>query len=106
MDKRDWRTPTTWNERFREALTILCGEPPPEWMVNAWFEPGCESMDLQNWAAEKARMPWAQGIVVIDAAEMLADTPAEGGMHAPHLLPNTISTNTEGQRRESAGPQS
>lgn len=39
-------------------------------------------MDLQNWASEKIRMPWAQGIVVIDAAQMLANDPAEGGMHA------------------------
>ena len=78
----DWTTPTTWDKRFRDALTVLCGEPPPEGAVEAWYEPGCDSMDLQNWASEKIRMPWAQGIVVIDAAQMLANDPAEGGMHA------------------------
>lgn len=80
---RTWRTPTTWEARFREALTVLCGEAPPPGMIEAWFEPGCDSMDLQEWAAEKCSMPWAQGIVVIDAAELLAEHPAEGAPHAP-----------------------
>lgn len=82
MDERDWMQPTTWVERFTEALTVLCGEPPPAGVVAAWFEPGSDSEELQNWAAAKCRMPWAQGIVVIDAAEVLADEPAEGDMHA------------------------
>lgn len=78
---RDWTTPTTWEERFREALKVLCGEPPPAGHVEAWFAPGSESLDLQHWASDKCSMPWAQGIVVIDAAEMLADNPAEGPYH-------------------------
>lgn len=81
--KVSWMTPSTWDARFREALTVLCGEAPPEAAVVAWLAPNSESMELQNWAAEKARMPWAQGLVVIDAARLLADTPAEGAEHAP-----------------------
>jgi len=85
IEMADWTTPTTWDQRFRDALTVLCGEPPPAGLVEAWFEPGCDSVELQNWASEKCRMVWAQGIVVIDAAEMLANDPAEGGMHADRL---------------------
>ena len=82
MANRSWMTPTTWDERFAEALTVLCGEAPPPGAIAAWFEPECDSMELQKWASEKCRMLWAQGIVVIDAATILADTPAEGEMHA------------------------
>ena len=71
-------SPTTWDQRFREALTLLCGEPPPVGAIEAWFEPGCDSDELQQWAIDKAKLPWAQGIVVIDAATVLADAPKEG----------------------------
>lgn len=86
---RDWRTPTTWSERFREALTVLCGEEPPNGSIEAWFQPGCDSTWLQHWASDACQMPWAQGIVVIDAACLLADTPAEGEMHAERMLQDT-----------------
>ena len=78
----DWTTPTSWQKRFRDALEVLCGGSPPVGAVEAWLEPGCDGAELQNWAASNSLVLWAQGIVVIDAAWMLADTPAEGADHA------------------------
>ncbi len=74
----DWRIPTTWVQRYREALALLCGEQPPESAVVDSLQPGADGWELQSWAAGKCRLAWAQGIVLIDAATILADTPAEG----------------------------
>jgi len=74
----DWRKPTTWGQRYREALTLLCGEAPPEIAVVESLQRGNDGWELQSWAAGKCRLAWAQGIVVLDAAVTLADTPAEG----------------------------
>ena len=90
----DWTTPTTWGQRFREALALLCGEQPPEAEVVESLRPGSDGLALQNWAAEKCRLAWAQGIAVVDVATILADTPAEGHqidgsqIHADRKTPN------------------
>ena len=93
----DWRTPTTWGQRFREALTLLCGEPPPDGAVLESLRPDSDGWALQNWTADKCRLSWAQGAVVIDAATILADTPAEGEqadgsqIHEDRKPPNTAN---------------
>lgn len=73
--------PTTWPQRFTQALTVLCGEAPPVATAIAWFEPGCDSIELLDWVGEHCRLSWAQGIVAIEAAEMLANAPEEGAGH-------------------------
>lgn len=75
---------TTWVVRFQQAITLLTDGllPPPEDMIRAWFT--TDNEELQRWAAGHAkRLPWAQGIEIIDAAERLADTPDESGLHEP-----------------------
>ena len=74
--------PTTWIQRFREALTLLCGEAPPEGMAEAWD--AHESEALQDWALNHCPLSWAMGIVVIEAAMSLADQPEEGVGHHRH----------------------
>lgn len=71
---------TKYLDRVIEALTLLCGgnEPPRE-MVHEW-ETG-EGEDLQDWAANHTKLPWAQGIGTIEAAQVLADNPEEGMGH-------------------------
>lgn len=73
---------TTWIQRFREALTLLCGEAPPEGMAEAWD--AHESEELQEWALNHCCLPWCMGIVVIEAAMSLADQPEEGAGHLRH----------------------
>lgn len=74
--------PTTYIERFTEAVRLLCGKEPPRELVVAWLEHRELADDLQNFAAQYGPS-WAQGIVVLDAAAVLADTPEEGAEHEP-----------------------
>lgn len=77
-DERDWRTPTSRLQRFTEAVTILCaGHVPPADMVKAWLEPDSDDLRLQHFCATHGPS-WAQGIVCLDAAACLADSPVEG----------------------------
>lgn len=75
---------TTWIQRFSNVIARFCADRPPVSLVSAYF--GSEdSTALQDWVNLHLQpdAAWAQGIEIIDAAERLADTPAEGGAHAP-----------------------
>jgi hypothetical protein len=75
---------TTYTERFTHAVAVLCGAQPPADMVAEWIA----NIDvngehrLQSWVLSQAATPsWAQGIVVLDAAHVLANDPEEGEGH-------------------------
>lgn len=71
----DWRQPTTVAQRLGDAVQLLCsGKRPPEAVVLGWLDHSSE--ELQNFCAEHGPS-WAQGIGLIDAAELLADQPTE-----------------------------
>lgn len=75
----DWMTPTTYLQRMSDAVTLLCcGKRPIDEMVAAWIAGSSE--DLQSWCIERGPA-WAQGIVVLDAAALLAETPTDGVEH-------------------------
>lgn len=77
----DWTTPTTYLQRFGDAMALLCnGHRPPDAMLRAWLDPSLDDDALQAFACDKGPA-WAQGIVIIDAARMLADQPGEGVNH-------------------------
>jgi len=79
----NWMTPTTYLHRLGDAMEILCGgHRPPDEMLGAWLNE-CDDR-LQEFACDHGPA-WAQGIVVIDAARVLADSPGEGVEH--ELLP-------------------
>ena len=70
-----------WVERVSRVLMLFAGgrRPPAELrpLVVGWFgDPDDER--LQGWLADRLVLRWAQAIEVIDAAEAIADTPAEG----------------------------
>lgn len=72
--------PTTWEQRFSQALQILCGgSAPPPGLVQKWIRH--ESDDLQEWTVSHQAFPWSMGITIIEAATGLADQPDEGGDH-------------------------
>lgn len=71
----DWRQPTTFIRRFSDAVTLLCGRKPPEDMVVGWLDRGADDHRLQDFAADYGPA-WAQGIVLLDAAHVMASTPA------------------------------
>lgn len=78
---------TTAFGRFVDALAVLVGNEPPPAYVGEWLA-GREvngAWRLQDWVAQHlpARLGWAQAIVVIDAALILAQTPEEGEPHEP-----------------------
>lgn len=82
----DWTTPTTYRDRFADAVARLCGRRAPEDMVDAWLTPGSEDTRLQEFAIEHGPA-WAQGIVLLDAAAVMAETPTEGvEQHSRALL--------------------
>lgn len=65
-----------YSARFREALGVLCTDTPALTMCRAWLESDDES--LQEWVLNHARLEWAQGIGIIDAARVMANQPDEG----------------------------
>lgn len=75
---------TTYLQRFHEALSALCIEEPPEEMCQAWLDDSSE--ELQQFAMQMGRFGWHQGIALIDAAMLIAESPEEG---EPHHLPLT-----------------
>ena len=88
MKTKDTRIkgPTTWMERFMDALQMLCnGKTPPLHLCEKWvhhYESGNPDEEtLQHWVISNRGGRWAQGIVTIDAATLLADEPAEGEDH-------------------------
>lgn len=79
----NWMTPTTYVQRMGDAMALLChGHRPPNEMIAAWLDPAQEDDRLQSFACDHGP-DWAQGIVVIDAARILAETPVEGVDNEP-----------------------
>lgn len=78
----DWRTPTTYAQRFTDAVSLLCREAPPSDMVSGWIDRNSDDHRLQDWACERAPA-WAQGIGLLDAAHVMASQPTEGVEHEP-----------------------
>ena len=76
-----WRDPTTFIQRFGDSMQALCGgQRPPDDMMNGWLNTEVDDLRLQSFACDHGPV-WAQGIGVIDAAEILADQPTEGPDH-------------------------
>lgn len=84
MSKLNYCQKTTWMERFVDALTLMCGAEPPleycqEWIDNVEVD---HAHRLQNWVGMQESTPfWVQNIGLIDAAQVMADTPTEGEGH-------------------------
>jgi hypothetical protein len=69
-------------KRAREAFALLCRGKPPKALVRAWMdddegEDGENYIELQAWALNHARLPWAQGITIVEAAVALAEEPQD-----------------------------
>lgn len=76
--------PTTWMERFRHALSMLCrSKEPPLELCEMWVrgEQPNGTDPLQDWAVNNAGAYWMTGIGIIEAAETCANTPEEGVGH-------------------------
>ena len=75
--------PTTWMERFRDALRIMCNNKmPPLEICEKWVnDDESGGLTLQDWAKCNASARWSQGIVTIEAAMAWADRPEEGAGH-------------------------
>ena len=90
MSVRDWKTPTTFMQRFGDAMQALChGHRPSREMMIAWLATDSEDNRLQAFACQYG-FAWAQGIGLIDAACAAADQPTEGVDHkrrTPHPAP-------------------
>lgn len=82
---------TTFEQRFTEAVERLVGAKPPQKFVQDWLagKDANGHFQLQAWVLNQKGTPhWAQGIVLLDAAELLAETPVEGvgyGVHEPRI---------------------
>jgi hypothetical protein len=78
--------PTTWMERFREAMAVMCGgKMPPLDMCEQWVRnEQVNGVDLlQEWVIDHAAVAvsWHTGIGAIEAAKVWADSPEEGVGH-------------------------
>lgn len=70
---------TTYQQRFTDAVELLCKKRPDDAMVITWLNLDSES--LQDFAATHGPS-WCQGIVLLDAADCLASDPEEGKGHS------------------------
>jgi len=76
-----WAGPTTYLQRFGDAMQLLCaGHRPGDALLVEWLDPASETYTLQEFAIEHGPA-WSQGIVVIDAALVMAEFPTEGDDH-------------------------
>ncbi|MFC4924618.1 hypothetical protein [Delftia deserti] len=74
-----WRKPTTYLQRFGDAIALLChGRRPDDLVLSSWLDGS--SFVLQQFAIDNGPA-WAQGIGLIDAATIAADQPTEGVAH-------------------------
>ena len=90
---------TTFVQRFTDAVAILCGSEPPAEFVSEWLSAAEVNGEhrLQGWVVSQSATPqWAQGIVVIDAAHVLASTPEEGEQHIEAEQAQPVATYTCG----------
>lgn len=93
---------TTHLQRLGDALALLCGGVrPPDRMITDWIgDP--DSITLQEFVLAHCALDWAQGIVAIDAAFVLAETPQEtaGDESKPQ---HEEATTARGWRKTAAG---
>ena len=73
---------TTYIQRFGDAMELLCRKRPSDDLLKGWLHPEKGDERLQEFAIEHGP-EWAQGIVIIDSAHVMADTPEEGEAHLP-----------------------
>lgn len=73
---------TTYIQRFGDAMELLCRKRPSDDLLKGWLHPEKGDERLQEFAIEHGP-EWAQGIVIIDSARVMADTPEEGETHLP-----------------------
>lgn len=94
IDSRDWRTPTTHQQRMHEAVTLLCrGNQPDSAMLEGWIDGTSE--DLQHFAGQYGPA-WAQGIGILDAAALMAEQPTEGVKHEMRAPQAQAAQQTQG----------
>ena len=93
--QRPKKANTTFSDRFSDAVEILCGAKPPQKLVTAWLRDEDIYPNLQNWILGQKIPIWAQGIVLLDAAELMASTPVEGVGYGVHF-PRTRAEGGEG----------
>lgn len=76
----DGEIATSYLARFGDVLQLLCRghRPPDDWMVE-WLT-NTDDSRLQDFVAVHGPA-WAQGIGLIDAAEVAASQPEEGAEH-------------------------
>lgn len=72
---------STHLQRFGDAMEALCDSRPPDDLLTDWLNHSSD--DLQQFACIHTKLSWAQGIVVIEAALLLAGSPVEGEEHLP-----------------------
>lgn len=78
-----WSRPSTFTERFTQAVQLLCGGTAPDpQAIQAWLDPKSEDNRLQAFAVDHGPR-WCQGIELLDAAYRMASNPAEGAEHTP-----------------------
>ena len=86
-NKPHWSDPTTFIKRFGDAMQALCNERrPADELMTAWLDNGADDFRLQDFACEHG-LSWAQGIGIIDAAQLLANQPTEGVDHEYRAQP-------------------
>lgn len=90
----DWREPTDYIERFTEAIALMCSKKPPKEIVTAWLDKTKDDMRLQEFAIEHGPA-WAQGIAILDAANIMANQPAEGIEHEFLEEPPAVAVNEQ-----------
>jgi hypothetical protein len=77
-----WTTPTTYLERLGDALELLCvGNRPNDELIIRYLDNNFDGYELQEFCITHCPLVWSQGIVVIDAAMVLANSPGEGVEH-------------------------
>jgi hypothetical protein len=75
------RMDTGYLDRFVDALEILCTARPDRDLCEQWLRHAPGSERLQDWAVDHTRANWGTGICVIEAAEVMAESPEEGMDH-------------------------
>jgi len=80
------RTPTTYRERFKDSIALLCqGEYPSDRIIDQWFDESNPSIELQEFCIANCPLTWSLGIAVIEAAMTLAEQPEEGKGHETYM---------------------
>ena len=76
-----YAAPTTYLQRFGDAMELLCGgNRPPDELMRDFLNQTGQPDNLQEFAIEHGPI-WSQGIALIDAARLIAYNPTEGINH-------------------------